>query len=72
MTRQNVAKWCRELEAGRTGKFMMRKGAGGRQSSLTAPFKKTEEKIRADSRLTMDELHEQRSVVSRTVLDESD
>jgi hypothetical protein len=66
MNRQNVAKWCREFEAGRNYIMM---NMSGRPSVVTNEIiQKTDENIRADRRLTIDELNQQCPVVSRSVL----
>lgn len=44
MNRQNVAKWCNELESGRMNVYD-EKGEGGHQSSLIASFKNLKEKF---------------------------
>jgi hypothetical protein len=65
MNRQNVAKWCREFEAGRR-KDEIR---GGRPSVVTDEIiQKIDENIYAETHLTIDELHQQCPEVSRTVL----
>jgi hypothetical protein len=63
MNRQNVAKWWREFEVGRSDVH------DGRPSVVTdAIIQKTDENIRADRRLTIDEHHQKCPEVSRTVL----
>ncbi|PNF34093.1 hypothetical protein B7P43_G01145 [Cryptotermes secundus] len=69
INRQNVAKWCREFEAGRSDVHDEKRS---RRSSVVIDekqkSKKTDENIGADRRLTIDELHQQCPEVSRTVL----
>jgi histone-lysine N-methyltransferase SETMAR len=66
MNRQNMAKWYHEFTAGRRDVHDDKRS--GRPSVVTDCFiQKIEEKIHADRRITMDELHEQCSEVSRTV-----
>jgi transposase len=67
MNRQNVAKWCREFEAGRSDiHYEIRSG----RPSVVADkiLQKIDENIRADRGLTIDELHQQCPEVSRAVL----
>jgi hypothetical protein len=67
MKRQNVAKWCREFEAGKSD--VHDEIRSGRPSVVTdLIIQKIDENIRADRRLTIDELHQQCPEVSRTVL----
>ena len=67
MNRQNVAKWCREFEAGR--RDVHDEIGNGRPFVVTDEIiQKFDENISADRRSTIDELHEQRPEVSRTVL----
>jgi hypothetical protein len=62
MNRQNVAKWCREFEAGRCD--VHEEIRSGRPSVVTAEIiPKIYENIRADRSLTINELHQ----VSRSV-----
>jgi hypothetical protein len=66
MNRQNVAK-CREIGAGRSK--VHDKIKSERPSVVTDEIvQKIDENTRADRRLTIDELHQQCSEVSRTVL----
>ncbi|GFG39392.1 hypothetical protein Cfor_08341 [Coptotermes formosanus] len=61
-----MAKWYHEFTAGRRDVHDDKRS--GRPSVVTDCFiQKIEEKIHADRRITMDELHEQCSEVSRTV-----
>jgi hypothetical protein len=67
MNRQNVAKWCHEFEVGRSD--VHDEIRNGRPSVVTNKIiQKTDENIRADRRLTTNELHQQCPEVSRTVL----
>jgi transposase len=55
MNRQNVAKWCREFEAGRSD--VDDEIRSGRPSVVTDEIiKNIDEDIRADRRLTIDEI----------------
>jgi hypothetical protein len=67
MNRQNVAKWCGEFEAGRSD--IHDEIMSGRPSIVTDEIiQKIDENIHVDRRLTIDELHQQCTEVSRTVL----
>jgi hypothetical protein len=70
MNRQNMAKWCSELKAGRMDIHDEKRN---RRLSVGTDclIQKIEEKIHNDRCVMMDELHEQCSEVSRTVLYET-
>jgi hypothetical protein len=67
VNRQSVAKCCREFGAGRSG--IHDKIRSGSPLVVTDKIiQKIDESIRADRRLTIDELNQQCPEVSRTVL----
>ncbi|PNF38167.1 hypothetical protein B7P43_G14229, partial [Cryptotermes secundus] len=67
MNRQRVSKWCREFETGRSDVHDQIRS--GRPSVVTDEIiPKTDKNIRADRRLTIDELHQQCPDVLITVL----
>jgi hypothetical protein len=69
INRKNVAKWCCEFEAGRS--YVHDEIRSGKPSVVTDEIiRKTDENICADRRLTIDELPQQCSEVSRIVLHE--
>jgi transposase len=64
MNRQNVAKWCREFNAGRTD--IHDEQRTGRPSLINVDLvQKVEENIHADRRVTISELHEMIPEVSK-------
>jgi hypothetical protein len=65
MNRQNMAKWYREFEAGRSDEM-----SGKPSVATVAIIQTTDENICADRRLTFDELHQQCPEVSRTAFHE--
>jgi hypothetical protein len=67
VNRQNVGKWCREFEAGRSD--VHAEIRRGKPFVVTDEIiQKTEENIRADRRLAIDELYQQCPEASRAVL----
>jgi transposase len=69
MNRQNVAKWCREFNAGRTGVHYEQ--TTGRPPLINADLvQKVEENIRADRCVTINELHEIIPEVSKSLVHE--
>lgn len=68
MSRQHVSKWCRLFKEGRTDTHDDKRS--GRPSIVSNETKKIEETVRANQRLTLDNLNELFPDISRSLLGE--